>query len=623
MRRYILAFALPILMFLGGWFLLPAYAEPASSSLAAPAFSLPSTFVDSKSVLWLRVDANITVHEDGTFTVEEILQVHFIGDIFTYGYRDIPLDRVTDITDVQLWDAKGAYARANTEADHTFTLTRDDEHLHIRWYFDPVEDETRTFHLAYRVHGGLRAYPDGDQLWWKAVFPDREGAVILSTVTVTVPGPVQAYAAYFVTADAEQLDARTVRFRAQHPIPAGVPFEVRVQWPHGVIPVTPAAWQVQADREVRRTEWLSLWYTRGVPLAEVGLLFGGIGLAVIGLLTLLVLWFVKGRERPVPRIAYLPEPPSDLPPALAGLLVDMDMKPRHILATLVDFARRGVLTIEERTRPTAKRQGLARYLPLPKPERDIRFHLTHGFPRDLPRFERRILRGVMGRSEHRRLRDLRGRFYKHVPKIRQAMEEDLIDRGLFPYRPSEKRKVYERAGKVLIGLSFLLLLPVAFEVVKRMGIDDRLALVPLGAMLLLGGVTLVTARFMTRRTPQGAEEAERWRAFRRYLQNLHLLAESPPAQETLERYLPYAIAFGVEKAFLDAWEAVLGEQTSTWPAWYHPAFGTHSGGNLSSTSEGVGTSLAALSAGLGAMLADASSALAASSRSASGGGGFG
>ena len=44
---------------------------------------------------------------------------------------------------------------------------------------------------------------------------------------------------------------------------------------------------------------------------------------------------------------YLPEPPSDLPPGIAGTLIDESADMQDILATILDLARRGAIEIEE------------------------------------------------------------------------------------------------------------------------------------------------------------------------------------------------------------------------------------------------------------------------------------
>jgi hypothetical protein len=150
---------------------------------------------EEKRVTWERIDVSITVHDDGSFTVEELLQVRFEGDAFTYGFRDIPNDRLERIDDIRVWDDEGEYNPIEAGGERTFSVDETEYVTTITWYFPPVQDEVRTFHLSYRVHGGLRAYPDGDQLWWRAVFPDRQEPVAESTVIVKAPAPITLYKA--------------------------------------------------------------------------------------------------------------------------------------------------------------------------------------------------------------------------------------------------------------------------------------------------------------------------------------------------------------------------------------------------------------------------------------------
>src|SRR5205814_2060464 len=61
-----------------------------------------------------------------------------------------------------------------------------------------------------------------------------------------------------------------------------------------------------------------------------------------------LLWLFAGRDPqigPVP--SYLTEPPDDLPPAVAGTLIDEKADLQDIISTVVDLARRGVLEMEE------------------------------------------------------------------------------------------------------------------------------------------------------------------------------------------------------------------------------------------------------------------------------------
>ncbi len=71
---------------------------------------------------------------------------------------------------------------------------------------------------------------------------------------------------------------------------------------------------------------------------------------------------------------------------------------------------------------------------------------------------------------------------------------------------------------------------------------------------------------MPQRTAKGAQEQKKWEAFRNYLQDLTRFTDMEAAKEKFEKYLPYAIAFGVEKHWTQRFE----ELTVPAPDWYHP-----------------------------------------------------
>ena len=61
---------------------------------------------------------------------------------------------------------------------------------------------------------------------------------------------------------------------------------------------------------------------------------------------------------------------------------------------------------------------------------------------------------------------------------------------------------------------------------------------------------LFAARYMPRKTAKGARAAVQWNAFKNYLKNIEKYAQVKDAQDQFEKYLPYAIAFGLEKSWV-------------------------------------------------------------------------
>ena len=165
----------------------------------------PAALAAEKSIVWPRFDVDITVNRDGTFDVVEHQSIRFVQGDFTFGYRNIPKQNLSEITDWSMTDESGnTYRQAPGGSEpYTFVVQDQGSQYAIRWYF-PRTNQPETYNLFYKVHDGLRYYDDGDQLWWKAIYGDRDFPVLDGRVRVIVPDPaaVQRMAAYINGSDA-------------------------------------------------------------------------------------------------------------------------------------------------------------------------------------------------------------------------------------------------------------------------------------------------------------------------------------------------------------------------------------------------------------------------------------
>ena len=525
-------------------------------SLAAVLAVTGAVHAQSQSLYWDRFDVNITVLPNGDFVVEEIQEITFTSGQFHFGYRNIPMDRLDNITDVEVWEGSRQY-RQGASGEYTYYTSVDEGDFTIHWEFPYTSNSSHTFTLRYTVQGGLRYYEGGDQLYWKAVYADRSFPVNRSTVTVRLPpgataGPVEAYS---TQAEIRGQGSDTVFFTAQETVDPGQEFEVRVQFPHGIVQGTESSWQAAYDR---RAEWEESYK----PLADVGVGLLGALLLVGGPASVLLLWYLRGRD---PRVSlpasYLTEPPSDDLPGLAGTLVDEKADMEDIIATLVDLARRGYLTIEE------ERKSI-----LFGADYDFTFRRT-GKPTDaLLAYERTLLSRVFGRRDERRMSALRNKFYTAVPKIQRQIYDEAVKRGYFQASPDKVRKRY-----LAIGIGLLVVSGIAGFCLLALLLDyvGTIICPAIGLGVTAIGIIIV-GQFMPAKTRAGAEQSVRWQAFKRYLEQIERYTDLSQATDQFEKYLPYAIAFGLDKSWVRKFSRVETAYVPV-PMWYVPT-PVHTGG---------------------------------------------
>lgn len=509
--------------------------------------TVPAAAQSEQSVSWERYDVDVTLLPDATFQVVEEQEIEFTGT-FRRGFREIPFRRLVSITEVTVEEPGRPYARGSNQ-DYTFSVNRDDNRLRVDWSFPPTSNARRTFILRYRVSGALRVYDAGDQIYWAAIYSDRAGPVRSGRVSVHLPAdvtPAQTKLAGYPEAaviEARLVDPRTALVATRN-LPAESDFEVRLQIPHGLVAADPPPWQANADR-------LDWYDANGRPIVDLLALILGVAIASMGGFWLFSSWYARGRDPAADvRVGTLTEPPSDLPAAVVGTLVDEHADPKDALATIADLGRRGIVRVE----PITSGGSVT----------DYRLRRLEERPAGLRPFEQSVLAAVTRGRQALRLSSLKNQFITRLPLIRAQLYEEVVREGLFEEDPDEVRKRSRVIGVAMLALAvpgFVIGLIVS-ELVAE------LVFFPFFVLGLLGVATLIAARSMPRRTRQGVVEAARWRAFGRGL------ATSVDAERTadnghdvrglLERYLPFAIALGVEKD----WVARFDRLGVPVPSWY-------------------------------------------------------
>ena len=524
-----------------------------------------------------RFDARIVVSKDGSIEVTETITANFIGS-WNGIYRKVPVIYRTPqgfnwtirLTLIHASDDQGNPLRTET--------LREGHFINYKVWVPGAQDAAKTVVLRYRAENALRFFDNHDELYWNVTGDEWDVALGMVSSEIVLPDGATGLRAtafngpYGATQrEAEvAISGTTVSVRMPRPLEFREGVTAVVGWDKGLV-AEPTA----ADRAsgLLADNW---------PIALPFLVLAG----------MLTLWWRRGRDpRRLPVVVQY-EPPEGLTPAEAGALTDEKVDMRDITATLIDLAVRGYLRIEEREEPALF--GLLK-------NEEFVFHRLKSEAEwsTLARHERRVLEGIFKDSASEvKLSDLKDEFYTELEGIRDAVMDRLMGRKLFRTRPDKTKTGWTVAGFAL------------FFVFPFLGVilSSKLMMTPapfFAAGIASGLIVILLGRHMPARTVTGARTMEKVLGFGEFLQRVdgkrfEAIEKTP---EMFERFLPYAMAFGVEQK----WAKGFRDIYTSPPNWY-------AGRNFTSFDAG------SFSRSLSSMSTRAASTMSSSPRSSSGSG---
>jgi hypothetical protein len=528
--------------------------------------------------------AEILALPDSSIDVTETIEVQFIG-AWQGLYRTIPVEYPGPggfNYSLFLTDASATAGRNGSGAPLRIEKSREGPNLEFRIYVPGATDSRHTISLHYRVRNGLRYFDDHDELYWNVTGNEWTVPIASASAHVVLPAGVTgvraapytgAYGSRASEAQVEILGSN-VNARTQRSLAYREGLTLVVGWDKGFV------------REPTRSEVISRFLQSNWPL------FTPLGAFVV----MYWVWYKRGRDPKVGSVAVQYEPPAGLTPGEVGALVDDATDMRDIIATIVDLAVRGYVEIEERK--TERMMGLYS-------SQDYAFILKKkpaewvgAKPHELL-----LLAGLFqnGVRDYVELSELQNRFYKNLPGIRGAVFDSLVRHGYYGHRPDAVRQIFLGGGAV----AGVLLFGLGQYAAQRLGMQSQPFII---AAVLTAAVVCAFGWFMPARTIAGARARLNALGFEDFLGRVEAdrMERMPQTPETFEKYLPFAMALGVEKKWVSAFDGVCKEP----PSWYR-------------SPPGSTFRLALFANGLSQMSARAGQVLASAPRGSSGSSGFG
>jgi uncharacterized membrane protein YgcG len=497
----------------------------------------------ARSLAIERFDAEVAVARDASIDVTETIRARFTG-AWNGLYRTVPVvyrtpqgfDYRLFLRPLAVTDGAGRPLRYEASSERHYRK--------FKIWIPDAQDAARTVIFRYRVANALRFFTDHDELYWNVTGDEWDVPIEAASAVIRLPTGATDVRSLAFTGSygsrAQDADVRTLS--------DGVDIDMRrpLAFHEGLTAVV--GWSKGAVEEpgvlARALLFLRANWLFTLPLAVFALM--------------LRLWYTRGRDPRLRPIVPRYEPPDGLSPAETGTLVDNRADLRDITATLVDLAVRGFLVIEERDR-----EGLLGLWS----SKDFTLRRQKEQPGDLKPHERAVLHGIfLGRGDAVDLSDLKNEFYRELPGIRDRIFDALVGRGYYARRPDQVRTTCWVVAAIVGVTSFLAAALAGNAAVDLLGASPVTIFV---AGALSAAVVFAFGWVMPARTAAGAQALEGVLGFEEFLARVESdrIARVEKTPEMFEKFLPFAMALGVEHQWARTFEGICQKP----PDWYRGA----------------------------------------------------
>ncbi|MFZ3074120.1 MAG: DUF2207 domain-containing protein, partial [Minisyncoccales bacterium] len=307
-------------------------------------------------------------------------------------------------------------------------------------------------------------------------------------------------------------------------------------------------------------------------------------------------WLEYGKD-PVVNKTIIPEfeIPENLSPMEMGLLASNgSFRDSLISATIIDLAVKKYIIIEE-----IPKSGIFG-------KQDFRLKKTGTELAPLGQPENILIDKIFGLNQEILLSNLKDNFYKDLPEIKKAGVEALKNKNLIYQNGLTMKTAFIAAGSIaLFGIILAVIIGSLWLILS---------------LVLAGIILLVFGLLMPKRTHKGAELNWRIKGFKLYMETAEKYqAQFNEKENIFEKFLPYAIMFGMANLWIKKMEQIYGKEyfANYHPAWYAGAFS----GNFDADS--FTSQINSISAGIAANIGTTSGAGGAGAAGSGGGGGGG
>lgn len=230
------------------------------------------------------------------------------------------------------------------------------------------------------------------------------------------------------------------------------------------------------------------------------------------------------------------EVPGKMTPLEVGALISNGWRKSDITAEIIFLATKGIISIKE-TKSKVLVFSSKDYELVKNPDAGTQ---------NLTEAEKEILDNIFSNGDTVKLSALKNNFYQCLGAVGKKNEKLLKDKGLIVTAGLRLKTIFISLGAVFIAASIVW----SFSVSIFLG----------AGVFISGAIIFIFAFLMPKRTPAGAELNWQIKGFKLFMETVDKYrAEFYEKENIFEKFLPYAIVFGITGLWIKKMKEIYGE----------------------------------------------------------------
>jgi len=293
------------------------------------------------------------------------------------------------------------------------------------------------------------------------------------------------------------------------------------------------------------------------------------------------LWWKYGKDPRVDKTVIAEyEAPGNLSPIELGMLMtNGDFKNSFITAEIINLATKKIILIKETH---------SKVLFFDTKDYTLTKNVNMDAENSLNAAQKAILNKIFKDGNEVDLSSLKNEFYTVIKDVENKTNEILENKKLILATSRSYHKIFTIAGPIMLIFSI-------FQIFRSVADSDYSLIYLCVSSAISGFIISIFSFIMPKRTPEGAELNWQIKGFKLFMETVDKdRAKFYEKENIFEKFLPYAIIFGITGLWIKKMKEIYGEEYFTHyaPVWYAGNLSAFDANSFASTIDSLSSSIA-------------------------------